>query len=462
VVAAGGSPTMPWRGPLSVTVPGAVDGWFAALQRFGALPADVVFARAIDLAENGVPVTPGLAAWIARDAAPILLGWRSDPGAFLPAGRPPEPGDLLRQPDLARTYRLLAREGPDAFYRGPLGRAVVDDVRRRGGVLQVEDLERHASRWATPLSASYRGHEVFTFPPPSQGIAALAALNVLDGLDVRALGHHTPRHVHLLVEAARLAGADRDAHVSDPEFADVPVDRLLGAEHALELRDRLDPRRALPSGGGPADRGGDTVVACAIDGRGSLAVLMQSLGSPFGSGVLVAGTGLLLHNRGSYFSLDPRHVNFLQPRKRTMHTFAPAIVCRRGMPVVGLGSIGGDVQPQVLLQVLSAILDFDHDAQRAIVAPRWRSRRLAGTEAGGVRELNGQREVGGTPSEGLLCEDRFPEATLQELRGLGHRVLVRGPWDPSMGPTQAVAVRPESGVREGAFDPRTDGLALGW
>jgi len=458
-----GARTMPWRGPLSITVPGAIDGWFAALERFGTRPVEAVFARGIDLAEDGVPVTRSLAAWIARDAGPVLRGWGSDPAPFLPGGRAPEPGDLLRQPDLARTYRTLAAEGPGAFYRGPVGRAVVDDVRRRGGALQVEDLERHASRWVTPLRAGYRGHEVVTLPPPSQGVAALGALRVLDGMDARAFGHHSSGHLHLLVETARLAMADRDAHVSDPEFADVPVDWLLGAEHAAGTRARLDPRRALPAGTGPVPGPlGDTVVACAVDGHGRLAVLMQSLGSPFGSGVLVEGTGLLLHNRGSYFSLDPRHVNFLQPRKRTMHTFMPAIVCRDGTPVAGLGSIGGDVQAQVLFQVLSSLLDFDLDVQGAVAAPRWRSRRLAPTEDGGVRELNGQREVGETPGEGLLCEGRFPGSTLDELRSLGHRVLVRAPWDVSMGPTQAVAVRRDTGVREGASDPRTDGLALGW
>ncbi len=455
---------IPARGPLSINVPGAIDGWFEALGRFGSLPVEQVFAPAIGYAEEGMPVTVKMSGWF-KNAEPLLKQWSSSAEVFLKDGRPPQPGEVLRQPKLAGSYRMLAREGRDAFYRGPLGRAASDYVQRCGGVLAMEDLQKHHSDWVEPISTNYRGYDVCEFPPNTQGIAALEMLNIIEGYDLKTMGYQMPETLHVLLEAKKLAFADRDRYVSDPAFVDVPVARLLDKGYAAQQRARIKLDRATPCFAPGLEKEGDTMYLCTADREGNVVSLIQSLYNGFGSGIVGGETGMLLHNRGSYFSLDPRHVNYLQPHKRTMHTLTPAMVLHDGAPYVALGAMGGDGQPQTHVQLVTDIIDFGLDVQQAVTAPRWRSGRFE-TRNPRQGEIHGQRTLDEQYeqliSEMVILERRFPGGTALALDLLGHRVRVDGPWEDGMGHAQAIAINPQTHVFEGAADPRCDGLALGW
>ena len=457
---------IPERGPLSINVPGAVDGWFEALSRFGTLPAEAIFAPAIAFAEEGVAVSPKLSGWLKLAARDVLARWESSAGVFLPAGQVPQTGEVLRQLNLARTYRTLAKEGRDVFYRGPLARSITDYVQRSGGVLSMEDMQRHHSDWVAPISTNYRGYDVYEFPPNTQGIAALEMLNILEGYNLKSLGYQSAEYVHLLLEAKKLAFADRDTYVSDPAFVHVPVEQLLSKTYAEQQRARINPERATPYYAAGLEKEGDTTYLCVADREGNVVSLIQSLSSGFGSGIVGGDTGVLLHNRGSYFSLDPRHVNYLQPGKRTMHTLTPAMVLRNGRPYMAIGSMGGDAQPQIHVQLLSAMIDFGLNAQQAIAAPRWRSSRYHVNTVGRRQELSGQRGVDehlrGDIVEMVLLEERFPGSVALQLDLLGHRTMLGQPWEDALGHAQAIVINPTTHVFEGAADPRCDGLALGW
>jgi gamma-glutamyltranspeptidase/glutathione hydrolase len=465
--AAQGLERIPERGPLTITVPGAVDGWFEALERFGTLAAESIFAPAIGYAEEGMPVTSKLSGWLSQAAEPVLKRWESSAGVYLPDGRAPRTGEVLRQPHLARTYRQLAREGRDAFYRGPIARTITDYVQRVGGVLSLEDMQRHHSDWVEPISTNYRGYDVYEFPPNSQGVAALEMLNIIEGYDLKSLGYQSAECLHILLEAKKLAFADRDRYVSDPDFVDVPLEQLLSKEYAVQQRARINLQKAARSVAAGLEKDGDTMYLCVADGEGNVVSLIQSLYFGFGSGVVGGDTGMMLQNRGAYFSLDPRHVNYLQPGKRTMHTLTPAMVLREGAPYMALGSMGGDAQPQIHVQLLTAMLDFGMNAQQAIAAPRWRSGLVRVNPVRGRQEImQGQRGVDGHLDRDLeelvMLERRFPSGVPLLLDILGHRTNVVGPWDDGMGHAQAIVIDPSSYIFEGAADPRCDGLAMGW
>src|SRR6266516_1596106 len=458
---------IPERGPLSINVPGAVDGWFEALGRFGSLPAETIFAPAITYAEEGMPVTSKLSGWLSNMAETVLKRWESSAGVYLPNNRPPRTGEVLRQPDLARTYRMLAKDGRDAFYHGPLALTITDYIQQCGGVLSIEDMQQHHSDWVEPISTNYRGYEVYEFPPNSQGITALEMLNIIESFDLKSLGYQTADYLHILLEAKKLAFADRDRYISEPEFVDVPVGRLLSKEYAEQQRARINPRRAAASIAAGLEKGGDTMYLCVADREGNVVSLIQSLYNGFGSGVVGGDTGVMLHNRGTYFSLDPQHVNYLQPGKRTMHTLTPAMVLREGEPFMAVGSMGGDAQPQIHVQLLSAMLDFGMNAQQAIAAPRWRSGPVRIHPSSGRRGImQGQRGVDGHMErdivELVMLENRFPSGIPLLLDLLGHRTNVVGPWEDGMGHAQAILINASNRIFEGDADPRCDGLALGW
>jgi gamma-glutamyltranspeptidase len=465
--AAQGYKEIPERGPLTITVPGAVDGWFEALERFGTLPAESVFGRAIAFAEEGVPITSKLSGWLNQAAAPVLKRWESSAGVYLPDNRIPKTGDVFRQPNLAKTYRMLAKEGRDAFYKGPIAREITDYVKRSGGVLDIEDMQDHHSDWVEPISTNYRGYDVFEFSPNSQGLTALEMLNIIEGYNLKSMGYQTPEYLHIMLEAKKLAFADRDQYISDPDFVDVPVERLISKEYAGLQRARIDLQKAMPSVAAGLENEGDTMYLCVADGEGNVVSLIQSLYFGFGSGVVGGDTGVMMQNRGSYFSLDPRHVNYLQPGKRTMHTLMPAMILRDGTPFMAVGTMGGDAQPQIHVQLLSSILDFGFNVQQAIDAPRWRSGRMRINPLSGKRDIiPGQREVDGylerNMVEVVMMESRFPEGVPYLLDVLGHRTNIVGPWDDGMGHAQAIQINSSGHYFEGAADPRCDGLALGW
>ena len=459
--------SIPLRGPLPINVPGAVDGWFEALSRFGSLPATDVFAPAIELAEGGMPITEKLAAWLEAAAEGVLGPWSSSAETYLMEGKAPKAGTILRQPNLARTYTMLAQEGRDAFYRGQLGRTITEYVQQCGGVLSMDDMKRHHSDWVEPISINYRGYDVYETPPNTQGITALEMLNILEGYDLHSLGYQSPEYLHLLFEAKKLAFADRDRYISDPAFVDIPVDWLLSKEYARQQRTRINPQQAAMHVGPGIEKDGDTMYLCTADNQGNVVSLIQSLYYGFGSGIVGGNTGVMMQNRGAYFSLDPRHVNYLQPGKRTMHTLTPAFVVQDGKPYLSIGTMGGDAQPQVHVQLLTAILDFQHNVQQAISAPRWRSGRFhTGTESGNDVELGGQAGVDEyvlqNIEERVVLEDRFPAQVVESLKKFGHSIIVNKPWEHGMGHAQAIRINSDTHVFEGGADPRCDGLALGW
>lgn len=461
--AAQGMTEIPTRGPLSINVPGAVDGWFEALERFGSLPAEQIFAPAIALAEEGMPVTEKLSKWL-ESVAPLLLQWAESAATYLPENRPPRPGERLRQPNLARTYRTLVREGRDALYHGPIGHTITEYIQRCGGVLSMEDLEQHHSDWVTPLKTTYRGHEIYEFPPNSQGLVALEMLNILEGYDLRQLGYQSSAYLHVLLEAKKLAFDDRDRYLSDPAFVDVPIERLLSKSYAEERRALIDLTRAMPNFVGEPQKEGDTMYLCTADKEGNVVSLIQSLYMSVGSGLVGGDTGMALHNRGSYFSLDPRHVNYLQPGKRTMHTLMPGMVLRDGHPHMAIGTMGGDAQPQIHVQLLTAMFDFGLNPQQAISAPRWRSGRAYLDDS--TRSLPGQRgtdeHLDASIAEVVELEKGFPAQISEQLQQLGHHIYTLGPWEDAMGHAQAIELLPESQLFAGAADPRCDGLAMGY
>jgi gamma-glutamyltranspeptidase/glutathione hydrolase len=438
-----GHQTIPSRGPLAcVMVPGAVDGWWQLHQRKGTLPWADLFGPAIELAEDGAAVPESLATWSLVDAD-ILDGEPTARATFRPAGRALQMGDRFIQPALGRTLRAIAAGGPDAFYRGPIAEQICTYLKAAGGLLTPDDFAANRATRVDPISAPYRDQTVCQLPPNTQGITALQMLRILDGLDVPALGDSTVGYVHTLAEAARLAFEDRDRYVTDAEFLDIPLARLLSAERAAELRARLDPNHKGTSEFTPT--GGDTCYLCAVDRDGNAISLIQSVFFDFGSGVVAGDSGVVIQNRGSFFSLDPGHPNRLEPGKRTFHTLIPAALFANGEPSMVYGTMGGEGQPQTQAAIVTRVVDFGYDVQRAIEAPRW---------------LYGR--TWGQASAALTLEAGFPSSVAEQLAAMGHDVQTVPAWSGMMGHAQAIHIDRERGVYWAAADPRGDGAALAW
>ena len=423
-VRARGHADMPARGGEPITVPGAVDLWGVAATELGRLGLAALLAPAREIAERGFPVAAVSARmWgaeeetLRRDAAAAE--------AFLPGGRAPREGELVRLPDLARTLGTVADEGPRTFYEGELAERIAAATRAAGGFLEPEDMAAHRSRWVEPISADYRGLEVFELPPPTTGVAALMILRALAREDLGALPPRSAERIHLEVEATKHAFATLHEHVGDPDFVDVPIAELLaGASNAA-------------AGRAPAGRGvGDTTYLCAVDAEGNGCSLINSLYKSFGSGIVAPGTGVCLHDRGFGFSLDPASPSVLAPGKRPLHTIIPALVTREDRLWAVYGNMGGFMQPQGHAQVLVNLHDHGMPPQEAVDHPRH-------FHDGDV----------------LLVEGRIPEDEIAKLRHWGHEVLVGAPYEELTGGAQVVRVH-EDGVRAAGSDPRKDGCAL--
>ena len=435
---------MPDTGVHSVTVPGAVRAWAEALRRHGTIPLDVALAPAIQYAEYGFAVSEKLATDIAASRRRI----ERDPdlaAVFLPGGEPPAPGSLLVQKDLARTLQQIAREGSDALYIGDIARRIDAFMHGAGGLLTIADLAQHSPLWQEPIATTYAGHRVLAFPPNSQGLALLMQMNMAELYDLRAMGHNSPEYVHTLVELKKLAFAERDRYVTDPSFAEIPLDRLISKQHAQQLVERFRaPADAAPRAAhgsrAPPDGDGDTVFLAAIDRHGNAVALIQSLFNAFGSGRIVPGTGIILHNRGALFSLDEGHVNVLAPAKRTYHTLAPAMALRTdGSLYMVFGTPGGDGQTQTLLQVFNNIALFGMTPQRAVEAPRWRS-------------------LAGGP---LQIEAGVPLTVRERLTSLGHPLRLEEAPSASLGGAQVIVIT-AAGVRAVGADPRREAYGIAW
>ncbi len=430
---------VPRRGPGSVSVPGCVRAWGMLLERFGTRSLAELLAPAVHYAEAGFPATHLVSQATAEGLR--LIGdpeWRR---IYAPGRRAPAAGELLRQPDLARTLKALEEEGPDLFYRGRIAQAIAARLQAEG-FATTEDLAAHSGEWGEPLATDYRGFTVHETPPPTQGLAALLALNLLEGFDLARLRFHSAEHLHLLVEMVKLAYADRDRWIADPSQTRVPVEGLLAPAYARERRAAFDPKKAqsYPAG----EPGGDTTGFVIADRHGNLISVIQSLYASFGSGVVPEGTGVILHSRGSYFNTNPAHPNCLAPRKRPFHTLIAAIVTREGRPVMGFATRGADGQAQFHVQVLTNVLDFGMEIQEAIERPRF---------------LQG-RFMLGDAAEVLRIEGRVGRRALAGLTRRGHRVEAVSDFFDQMGHAHGILVR--GGTLMGGADPRGDGIALGY
>jgi gamma-glutamyltranspeptidase/glutathione hydrolase len=419
-----GHTDMPARGGEAITVPGAVALWGDAAAELGRLGLPALLEPAREIAERGYPVA-AVTARMWEEAEPLLLREDAAAAAFLPAGRAPREGELVRLADLARTLGAIAEEGPRTFYEGETGERIVAATRAAGGFLELEDMAAHRSTWVEPISAEYRGLEVFELPPPTTGVAALMMLRALEREDLGALPPLSAERIHLEARAKEHAFAALHEHVGDPDFVDVPVEALLA-----------DAVRAA-DGRAPAGRGaGDTTYACAVDAEGNGCSFINSLYKGFGSGVVAPGTGVCLHNRGFGFSLDEASPSVLAPGKRPLHTIIPALVTRDGALWAVYGNMGGFMQPQGHAQVLVNLHDHGMGPQEAVDHPRH------------------------FHDEGvLLVEGRVPEAEIEKLRDWGHRVEVGPDYAGPCGGAQVVRVL-ENGVRAAGSDPRKDGCAL--
>lgn len=430
---------VPTLGPGAVSVPGCVRAWSMLLERFGTRPLGALLAPAIHYAEAGFPTTR-LVSQATAERLKVIEDpeWRR---IYTPDGRVPVMGELLKQPDFARTLKALSQDGPDLFYRGRIAKAIATRLHAEGFVT-TDDLAAHTGEWGEPLSVEYRGFRVYATPPPTQGLAALLALNLLEGFDLARVSYHSADHLHLLVEMTKLAYADRNRWIGDPSEVKVPVEGLLSKDYAARRRTAFDPKRARTFRSG--DPTGDTTGFVIADGRGNMISVIQSLFSAFGSGVVPAGTGVILHNRGSYFNTDPAHPNCFGPSKRPFHTLMVTMVTREEGLVLGLATMGADGQAQFHAQVLTNALDFQMDIQEAIERPRFLMGRFKPGESGDT----------------LKVEGRIGPRALGGLERRGHRVEAVSDFYQQMGHAHGIVVR--DGTLMGGADPRGDGAALGY
>lgn len=436
---AAGHQRMPARGIHSVTVPGTIDAWMTAHERFGRLDFARLLQPAIGYAREGFPVTPNLSAGIAHTAA--SGDWTGDlRDIYFPGGEAPKAGTRLRLPQLAASFEKIGQQGRDVFYTGEIAKAILAASRRNGGTFTADDLAAHRAEWVTPLTSTYRDLTVAEFPPNSQGITALVELNLAERVEPAAWG--SAEHLHPLIEAKKLAFSVRDRFISDPAFADIDTATLTSKAYAADLWRGYDPGKA---GIGQIDHTGDTVYLCVVDGEGNALSMIQSIYLDFGSGVVADGTGIVLQCRGAYFSLEDDHVNRLEGGKRTIHTLMPGMLLRDGDLLGPIGTQGGDAQAQVHLQLITNLVDFGMDPQEAIEAPRW----VAGGGKGSDPRLVG-------------LESRFPEATFAGLEQRGHIVQRTAEWDIHFGHAQMILRDNETGLLRGGADPRADGVALGY
>ena len=434
---------IPHRGVESaITVPGMVDAWWSVWTRYGRLPWERLIEPAVRYAVEGFPVSRNLREWIAKDRDLIA----ADPGlrkVYLPGGRLPREGERLRHPELAATLRAVMEGGRGAFYEGAIMNAVTSAIEADGGLLTPEDFRQHTGEWVKPIRVTYRGCDVCQMPPNSQGFSVLMMLNMLETLDLAAYGRLSAEYFHLMTEVVKQAFRERDAFLTDPDFRPIPIDRLLSKDYAAKLMGsiRIHPPQAGHFRSQPT--GSDTAYAAVVDEEGNAVSFIQSLYFDFGSAWTAGETGIILQNRGSFFSLDERSPNRLEPRKRTFHTLMPGLVLRGGKPYLLAGAQGGEGQPQTTLAILTGVIDYGLTIQEAICLPRWVYGRTWGED-----------------SDALKLESRCGVGIADTLRKWGHRVEMVGRYDGVVGTAQGIMI--EDGVISGAADPRGDGSVVGW
>ncbi len=440
---------IPPFGPLPVSVPGAVDGWFELHGRYGRLPMAKILAPAIGYARDGFPVSEVIAKYLQANARRIgdYAGFAE---TFMPDGRMPKKGEMFRNPRLANTYAALAEKGRDEFYKGEIARKIDAYMAEQGGLLTYEDLATHESEWVTPASTSYRGWDVYELPPNGQGIAALQILNILEGFDIASMGFGSAEYLHTLIEAKKLAFEDRAKYYADMDFVDVPVARLISKEYANERRKLISPDKAsksLPAGDASLDAG-DTIYLTVADSDGNMVSLIQSNYRGMGSGMTPADLGFVLQDRAELFALDAKHANVVAGGKRPFHTIIPAFVMKDGKPLISFGLMGGAMQPQGHAQVIVNMVDFGMNLQEAGDAAR-------------INHTGSSQPTGTAMSDGGIVhmESTFSDETRRKLEAKGHTL---GESNGSFGGYQAILWDENEGVYFGASEVRKDGQAAGY
>lgn len=441
--------TIPNIGPLSVSVPGAVDGWFQIHEKFGRVPMKDVLQPAIDYAREGFPVTEVIAdGW--RGGAEQRRDYPGFKEIFMPGGKTPAAGEVFKNPALADTLETIAREGRDAYYKGDIARTIAQYMEEMGGFLAYNDLATHKGNWISPVSTDYRGYTVWELPPNGQGIAALQMLNILERFDIASMGFGSPEYIHVLVEAKKLAYEDRAKFYADPDFNQLPIDWLISKEYGAQRSALIDLNEAALKfdAGDPKLEAGDTIYMTVADGDGNMVSLIQSNFSGFGSGMTPWGLGFQLQNRGSLFNLEEGHFNTYEPGKRPFHTIIPAMVTKDDKPFFSFGVMGGAMQPQGHVQILVNMIDFEMNIQEAGDAPR-------------VRHSGSSQPTGQVMTDGgtVHLEYGFSDETLAKVLLLGHRVKVGA---GGYGGYQGIRYNPETGVLFGATESRKDGFAAGY
>jgi len=460
--ALGDRDSIPPVGTLPVSVPGTVDGWFTIHERFGSMPMDQVLAPAIDYAENGFPLTQTIAYYWERNMR--ILEERYEGGQFEEfdnaratylnaAGEAPAEGEIFRNPDLANTYRLIAEGGRDAFYDGPIAQTIDAYMERIGGHIRYEDLAAHRSEWVEPVSVNYRGYDVWQLPPEGQGIAVLQMLQIIEGFDLASMGFMSADALHVMIEAKRLAFEDRGRFYADPSFAPAPIEALVSEPYGAARAELISMDQAMESvpHGDPAIlEDGDTTYLTVADSNGMMVSLIQSNFRGMGSGLVPDGLGFMLQDRGELFSLDPGHPNVYAPGKRPFHTIIPAMVTKDGEGWLSFGLMGGAMQPQGHVQILTSLIDFGLNVQEAGDAARWR-------HTGSTQPTDAVTEAGGLGV--VRVESGVPADVRAALEARGH-VIEDG--DGGFGGYQAILRDPETGVYFAASEMRKDGAAQGY
>jgi gamma-glutamyltranspeptidase/glutathione hydrolase len=441
---------VPQVGPLSWSVPGCVDGWDQLQRRFGTRPLGELLQPTIHYAEEGFPVTEVIARYWSGGAARL----RASPEAartYLVEGKPPRAGDVFKNAGLARSLRRIAKGGRDAFYKGPIARDIVAFSEEKGGLFSSRDFAEHTSTWAQPVHTAYRGHDIWELPPNGQGIAVLQMLNILEDYDLKRMGPRSADYWHLLVEAKKLAYADRARYYADMDFAKVPVEELISKQYAAQRRKLIDLAQAAKRYEASDAKLGkaDTVYLCVVDKDRNCVSLIQSNYFGFGSGLVPSDLGFALQNRGTLFALSADHANRLEPHKRPFHTIIPALVTRGGKPWLVFGVMGGDMQPQGHVQVLINMIDFGMNVQEAGEAPRIEHLGSA-TPTGRA----GSR-TGGT----VAAEEGIPAEVLATLSARGHQVRT---VKTNGGGYQAILIDPKTNMLHGGSEARKDGCAVGY
>ena len=440
---------IPYLGPLSVSVPGAVDGWYALHERYGRLPMSDLLAPAIKYAEEGFPVTQFIAAlWEENvESRKEYAGVRE---IYMPGGAAPKTGDVFKNPNLANTYKKIAEGGRDVFYKGDIAKKIDAYMAEQGGFLTYDDLAKHTSEWVTPLATNYRGYDVYELPPNGQGVVALQMLNILEGYDLRNMGFGSKQYLHTLIEAKKVAYEDRAKFYADPDFYNAPIDMLLSKDYAAERRKLIADDKAAttyPPGDAKLETG-DTIYLTVADKDGNMISLIQSNYGDLGSGMTPEELGFQLQNRGQLFSLEDGHANVYEPGKRPFHTIIPAFVMKDGRPWLSFGVMGGSMQPQAHAQIIINLIDFDMNLQEAGDAARMR-------HSGSSQPTDEVMTDGGT----VYLESGIPESVREELKAMGHKIASQR---TAYGGYQAILRNDVQGVYYGASESRKDGQAAGY